>query len=147
MLGDLNIDYSKNEINTRKLKQLANERQLKQLIKAPTRTTLHTETVKDLIFTNCEHVTKSGVIHCGISDHDLIYIVRKKSPPRHDKISFRGRSYKNLNLNNLKDNLQSMDWETFYHSTDPNICWDLMLDNITKIADQQCPLRDIHLRK
>ena len=64
ILGDFNIKYNKNEYSTKALKDIFQEKSLKQLIKVPTRTTS----------TDTPHIAKSGVIVCGISDHELIQL-------------------------------------------------------------------------
>ena len=46
---------------------------LVQLIKSPACTTATTKTVIDYIITNRpEPVSKSGALHCGISDYDAV---------------------------------------------------------------------------
>ena len=63
---------------------------LVQLIKSPTRTTATTKTFTDHIITNRpESVSKSGVLSCGISDHDAVFMIKcmrlpkLKAPPKH----------------------------------------------------------------
>ena len=73
-----------------------------QLINEPTRITQTTRTILDLAFVSKpEMVTASGVHHLGLSDHSLIYVVRKckkiKSPPKITK----SRSYKNFTDTNF----------------------------------------------
>ena len=60
--------------------------QIDQLITEPTRVTPTSTTVIDLILTNrSENISESGVIHLGISDHSLVYLVRKFTPPKSRK--------------------------------------------------------------
>ena len=47
---------------------------LKQLIMEPTRVTINCSTLIDLIMTNSSCVSKSGVLHLGISDYSLTYV-------------------------------------------------------------------------
>ena len=52
--------------------------QLTQIINDPTRITESTESLLDVCITSSsEKIISSGVIHLGISDHSLIYAVRK----------------------------------------------------------------------
>lgn len=56
---------------------------LSQLIREPTRVSSDSNTLIDLCITNSpEKVTKSGVIHLGISDHSLIFLTRKAHQDR-----------------------------------------------------------------
>ena len=51
---------------------------LNQIIKAPTRITCETSTLIDHILTNShEKISQSGVIDCGLSDHNVIFCTRK----------------------------------------------------------------------
>ena len=80
LMGDLNCDVSKfpPDAHTRRLQFISCVYQLEQLINEPTRVTRTSATLINLIFTNKkENIVKSGVIHLGISDHSLIFAVRK----------------------------------------------------------------------
>ena len=61
--------------------------QLIQILKEPTRTIATSESLIDLIFTNQEsRVVSHGVVDCGISDHCLVYVVRKIAVPTNNWI-------------------------------------------------------------
>lgn len=81
--GDFNINYKKSPTN--KNPQLAAfERHciLSQLITGPTRITQTVSSTIDLIFVNKpELISHSGIIHYGVSDHELTYCIHKKFPP------------------------------------------------------------------
>ena len=54
-----------------------------QLITEPTRITLDSQTLIDLCITNSpDKITASGTLSLGISDHSLVYLVRKSSYPK-----------------------------------------------------------------
>ena len=54
-----------------------------QLIKEPTRIVERSSTLLDLAFTTDQgKISDSGVLECSISDHSLVYIIRKARPPR-----------------------------------------------------------------
>ena len=51
---------------------------VEQLISEPTRITSRSSTLIDLCLTNTpSNIVKSGVIHLSISDHSLVYLIRK----------------------------------------------------------------------
>ena len=66
------------DAHTRKLQFLSSLYQFDRLINEPTRVTGTSATGIDLIFTNrVEKILNSGIVHVGISDHSLIFAVRK----------------------------------------------------------------------
>ena len=78
LMGDSNCDCIRPNNGTRHLKDLFDTYSLTQIIDEPTRTTQDTKTLIDHIATNRpELASDSGVIPCGISDHDIVYMVRK----------------------------------------------------------------------
>ena len=66
---------------------------LKQLIEEPTRITTHSSTLLDLIMTNSVNVSKSGVLYSGISDHSLVYVIRKFKRPKSEPKLIKTRSF------------------------------------------------------
>jgi hypothetical protein len=80
ILGDLNGDMLKSSLDqpTKTLISLYELYQLSQLIVEPTRVTCSSSSLIDhLVTTSPEKIVSSGVIHLGISDHSLIYGIRK----------------------------------------------------------------------
>ena len=82
MMGYLNCDLLTEEklsdTPTNKLNSLYELYQLSQLIDEPTRITMTTSSLIDHIITNTpEKISHSGVIHTGISDHSLVFAIRK----------------------------------------------------------------------
>ena len=84
ILGDTNCSFLDNSDNdTKHLKRILMTYQLSQLIREPTRTTSHTKTLIDHIIVNrTDMVSDSGVIPCGISDPDAIYITKNMRRPK-----------------------------------------------------------------
>ena len=81
LLGDFNCDFiaKRSPCNvTKQLKSLYKSYNFSQLIESPTRTVPGSSTLLDLIVTNCPSVISScGILLSGLSDHDMIYCVRK----------------------------------------------------------------------
>ena len=84
LLGDLNCDLLSETISkTKHLVHIYNTYGLMQVIKEATRTTTETNTLIDHIVTNKkDNIADSGIIPCGISDHDLVYIIRHAKIPK-----------------------------------------------------------------
>ena len=75
IMGDTNCaNLNQPNNDTKHMKKIAHKLGFSYIIKEATRTTAETKTNMDHIFTNKpEFVRISGVIHCGISDHDTVY--------------------------------------------------------------------------
>ena len=87
ILGDRNTDYGfPNNPATKELKHTTIHFNLEQHIKDPTRQTRNTSTTLDLIFTQMTHVRESGVMDINISDHQPVYIIKKKRHSKHKKL-------------------------------------------------------------
>ena len=92
ILGDCDlIPEFTNDCNTNKLNFVTNMYQYKQLIQEPTRITRNTKSLIDHLFTNKpENIILTGVSKIAISDHYLIYGVRKfPSLKANTRIEFR----------------------------------------------------------
>ena len=78
LLGDTNCDYLHQSNNdTKHMKKIAHKLDFSHIIKEATRTTADTKTDIDHLFTNKpEFFRISGVTHCGICDHDAVYMIK-----------------------------------------------------------------------
>ena len=113
-MGDLKCDWLPETIS--KSKHLVhisgpNIYGLTQVIKEATRTTAETNTLTYYIVTNKkDNVADSGIIPCGIGDHDLVYIIRHARLPKikKDPKIVTVRSTKNLNNDTLIKDLNEL---------------------------------------
>ena len=137
--GDFNIDVKKkSETNAKDLIQTLNTFGLKQYINGITRYGRNNSCI-DLIFTNSEFISNAGILDLNFSDHQAVFISRKKLKIEKSKIEFKGRSYKNYNIIDFQESLRKMDWVEFFGIEDPNESWDMLYDRIIKILDVMCP--------
>ena len=103
ILGDLNCNMLKTDkdanIPTKKIKSLYHELyQLTLMIDEATRVTMITSSLIDHIVTNTpEKISDSGVIHTGISDHSLVFAIRKISVLDKEENILEIRNMKNFN--------------------------------------------------
>ena len=141
LIGDLNCNVSKNvpDAHTCKLQFLCSLYQIDQLIKECTRLTPTSATLIDLLLTNTpENISRSGVIHLGISDHSLVYAVRKFIPPKGRQKTREVRNFKNFIEINFIQDVSQLSWDIVYQFVDPNICWQvwksLLLDALNRHA-------------
>ena len=86
--GDFNCNEVNNTDNdTKHIKRIFSTFYCKQLITECTRVTWNSQTIIDHVITNKpEHTATSGVIPCGISDHDVTYAVRSLNLPKRKKL-------------------------------------------------------------
>ena len=78
-MGDLNCDLLSETI----IKSSSHIYTYGQVIKEATRTTAETNILTYYIVTNKKgNIADIGIILCGISDHDLVYIIRHATLPK-----------------------------------------------------------------
>jgi hypothetical protein len=101
LLGDLNCNLLSNtpNSNTSELLNIFDIYNLLQTIAEPTRITNTSQTLIDLCITNnLDKVKASGVLSLGISDHSLVYLIRKCTYHKAPVNAFvEKRNFKNFN--------------------------------------------------
>ena len=139
VMGDFNINFNdKNDADVRSLLQFQELTNLKQLIVKNTRLS----NCIDLIFSNSDTISNSGVIELNISDHDLIYVTLKKQKVQHNRVKFKGRSYVNYDQDQFKLYLQNHCWLEYWEITEPSTCWMYILGVIEEYINVICPLKE-----
>ena len=138
--GDFNIDYLKPSPNRKYLKDLENSFSLMQVITEKTRP-LYSNTIVDLIFTNNQADSTSGTLDLNVSDHLPTWIIRKKVKVKPITSEFIGRTYKNYNMNTLREKLLQINWQSYFREEDLNKAWDMFMHSILPILDSICPIR------
>ena len=118
-MGDLNCDLIPeftNDCNTNELNFVTNMYQYKQLIQGPTRVTRNTKSLIDHLFTNKpENIILTGVSKIAISDHYLIYGVRKFPSLKANTRIIEFRDFKNLNERAFLDDIRSIGTLNLHH--------------------------------
>ena len=114
LMGDLNCNLlSPNpSCHTKRLVDICEDANLEQVINEPTRVVQHTSTLIDVLFTtNKLKITGSGVIHVGLSDHSLIYVLWGRTDSKvGDHIYKVSRSYSKLNEEHFLHDLANVNW-------------------------------------
>ena len=143
ILGDLNCNYLAKQADypTNKLTLLSEELQLTQLITEPTRITENSRTLIDVILTNSyNRVVDSGVLHLGISDHSLIYVIRKISIPSKTKpVMTTVRQFKIFDAITFKEDLEKQAWVDVSDHDNPNDMWIHWKHMFLNVADKHAP--------
>ena len=129
IMGDSNVNIHKKGSNeSKELLNMMSSYGLKQYINEPTR--LSNNSCIDLLFTNCDYISRSGTLNLNYSDHQAIFITKKKQKQKSEKITFEGRSYKNYNKEQFQYDLQLINWNDFFETQDPEIAWSFLIGKI-----------------
>ena len=148
ILGDLSINYkNKKSPSYKKLAFFESSNSLTQVINRATHITKNTNSVLDLILTNSKHIASAGTLDTFISDHQPIYVVKKKVKTQTKKIKFEGRTYKNFNEEDFINSLRSKNWDQIRGTTDVDYQWTLMNQAIQNELDKQCPFKVFSFNK
>ena len=121
ILGDTNCDFCHRDTTPShilQLRELYDLFDMKQIIKEPTRVTLDSSTLIDHIATtHCNNITESGVLKISLSDHYLVYCVRKlRGGVKHQHKYITSRQLKNFNHEAFLTDLSEIDWEALVAS-------------------------------
>jgi len=160
ILGDLNYDLIAKDYEGRRLLRILGSFDLNNVVKDPTRTTLTTSTLLDLLITSdTSKLITSGTFDPGLSDHCLIYGIIKlhceRTPPKY----IFAKNYKQINIETLKHAFRTAPWsviETFDDLDDITWVWetlnkDIVNDHIpqrrVKIRSDSLPWMNSHIRK
>lgn len=96
IIGDLNFNHNNVGCpHVKSIKFLEQNYGVRQIIKTPTRFGRNNDSLIDLCITNMDKIAFSGTVDYFLSDHLLIYIVKKHMRPEKKELTFHGRCYKN----------------------------------------------------
>ena len=96
----------------------------------------------DLVLTNVkENIHASGVIYLGISDHSLIYAVRKFMLPKTNPGVRDIRDYKHFNAELFVEDLSRMSWNAIQQFNNPNTCWNVWKSFFTDTLNRHAPIQ------
>ena len=147
LLGDINCDLlaESPDNSTRELLSISTIYNPSQIISQPTRITNTSKTLIDLCFTNYpDKVRLSGTHSLGISDHSLIYLIRKSNcQVINTNFPVAMRQFKNFNDEEFLNDLRQVDWTEVNLLNDPNDRWS---DWLSAILDIHAPFSNKRLR-
>ena len=155
LLGDFNCDLlntcgetgSDVRSKTRKLLHLFEQFDLQNVVEQPTRVTLETKTLIDLIVTTKPELFNiKRALPVGISDHSLVYATLKlrqrRPPPR--IITF--RNFQNFSIKEFQADLSCVPFheaDVFEDNDDVQWAWSLMFN---EISHKHAPFKKIKIR-
>ena len=94
-----------------------------------------------------DHCNTTGVINLHISDHQPVFIVKKKLRDVRKKEVFTGRTYINYSKEVLSDWLTNDIKLKFRRERNPKRCWDLMENSLNTFLDTHCPTKTFRTRE
>jgi len=146
LLGDINCDMlDRNKLSpaSTKLCTIFDTFGLHQLIDQPTRITPYTKTLIDLCVTNAtDHTYRSGVIHTGISDHSMVYMVRKQSTEKTCPRTCQVRNFKHFSEEKFLKDIIGMQWSNIDVNDNPNEMWNKWRDMLMQCIDKHAPVKN-----
>jgi hypothetical protein len=150
-IGDFNMDMLIGQNNPQRpnqdLSNFIEQLCLTNLITNPTRVTKSTKSLLDVILvSHPDRFVTSGNLHLGISDHDLIYVVRKQKLPKTKAKSIEFRSIKNLNHAAFKTDLGTIPWDSSYIFENVDDVWHHWASLYSSVLDKHAPVQKICLR-
>ena len=116
---------------------------LRQLITEPTRVTAQSQSLIDLCITNTpDKIVRSGVLPLGISDHSLVYLIRKRhyTIPGCVKI-ISTRSFKHFNQEEFLADVELIQWDDINLFSHPNEMWEFWKNQFLTCIDKHAPIR------
>ena len=150
VVGDINCNLLDTELTAqnRRLVDIMDIYQLKQIIKEPTRVTNNATSLIDLFITNNPHRIKtSGVIRVGISDHYVIYACTKASLCKLPPKIIESRSFKNYSKFAFQSDLfHAINSPYITEELDPNKMWENWKNVFSSIANKHAPLKTRKIR-
>ena len=113
----------------------------------PTRVTASSKTLIDVILSNQQdRYALSGNLHLGLSDHDLIFTVRKNKHPRQKTRLIEYRSLKILNEATFLSDLRNVSWHTSFVYDNADDVWDHWSKLYKEVFDKHAPLKEKQIR-
>ena len=149
-IGDLNMNMLKSSDNpsgpNKDLTKFIEQFCLTNVIHEATRTTNYSKTLLDVVLTSHpERLAKSGTLQVGISDHDLIFVVRKQKIPKPKARTIEFRTLKNLDQNAFLSDLSRAPWDSSYIYDNIDDIWSHWSDLYKQILEDHAPVKRIKL--
>ena len=84
-----------------------------------------------------EKISDSGVIHTGISDHSLVFAIRKISIVTKQENTLEIRNMKNFDEGKFIEELLKQHWEcVYFFADDPNAMWEIWKNLFLEVLDK-----------
>lgn len=145
ILGDVNVD----QCCENKISDCFNAYDYSQLINEPTRVTLNSQTIIDVIFVNnVSFVSNSGTINSDlISDHKMIFCELNFMSTKITPILATYRDFRYFSYADFLSDLNNIHWESILYIKDIDDKLDFLSQNILYLFDVHAPLTTSRITK
>lgn len=97
----------------------------------------------DVVLSNTpESISQNGVVHDGLSDHSLIFAIRKFILPKSKIKSKEAHNLTYFNENDFALNLSLLPWELVYKYDNLNICWQVWKSLYLEVLNRHTPFKE-----
>ena len=149
LLGVLNCNFLSNplEYHTLQLMDVLISFQMNQVLAEPTRVTPISKTLIDVVITNSkERLSHTGAYPLSISDHYLIYAIRKIGIPRGRPRFVEARNFKHFDESKFKNDLINATWPCIDNFQDVNRALTAWTKVFLSVVDKHAPCRTRRIR-
>ena len=152
VLGDLNCNMLANQLSwqSRHLLEITDTLSLSEVINSPTRVTVNTSTLVDVIFVNdTSKVRKSLVIPVSLSDHYMICCIWGKEKLFNENVHKykNSRNVRKVNIEQYKEDIGALQWESVYRAENANNAYSCFEKDLLKEIDKHAMLRRKRIKK
>ena len=144
VLGDINVNLAEGSLDPRAthVQFFYDAYQYTQLIKDCTRITDKSKTLIDHLITNDpQNIKAAGIIPVCISDHYLIYGIRKFPSLKSKTKYITSRCMKNYRVELISKELEEIPWETLGELSDPNEMVNFWEVSVRSVLDNHASIR------
>lgn len=150
IIGDINIDMLSYSSDSTNLRSILIQNNFYQLVKSHTRITENSQTLIDVIITNCAKMnSQTEVISNGIADHGLIYTIRKKCKSDtiiDQKKVLKLRSFTDIDSEALNTKIESAPWWIFEFNKNVNKTFEFIASTIQLVQNQFAPQKTVRAK-
>lgn len=141
ILGDFNINFLSDSYYVNQLKNIARVYGMEQIVKDPTRCTLNSSSLIDLVFYNDVDLNSHVLVTPKISDHNIIFITMLYSKDKCFEKLINYRYYRNfseINIIKICDEIIKHNWDQ--SSVDVNLLYNNLFTVCKNIVDEVAPI-------
>lgn len=147
-VGDFNIDMLRCDRAASELTEALEVFGLQRLINEPTRVTVKSATLLDVIlFSNDELVSNSGVLENDFSDHSLVFVELQILQERNTPLFKTYRDFRGFSELVFYEHLKSLPWRILYELQTIDEKIEFLNDNILLLLDIHAPLKIARITK
>ena len=147
VVGDLNCNLLKTTQEAEALRDMCCSLNLVQLIDKPTRVTLQSSSLIDVIMTSSESlIVKSGVVEVNISDHFLVSCELNLKKPKLKPTYINARSFKDYDRNQFVMDLAQIPWHENFSIDDVNEKLSSFNGHFLSILEKHAPVKSMKIR-